>query len=375
MNRSGIREFFDLANRIPDAIHLEMGEPDFATPEHIRDAAARAANDGYTRYTPNAGIPQLREAIARKLEARNGIDASPDQVVVTPGAIAALYGTVMALCDPGDEILISDPAWPNYAMLAGLQGVGVVRYPMLPEHRMQPKAEQIEPLITDRTKILLINSPCNPTGTVIDQRHLEDLLDLADTHNLWVLSDEVYDEIVFDSDTVKSPAAQDKAGRVVSVFSFSKTYAMTGWRVGYAVAPPELAPYLVKIQEPVTACVNAPAQMAAVAALEGPQDCVTEMRDAYEKRRDGVVEILGQAGVPFIRPAGAFYLWINIAGSDMGSNDFARVLLEGHHVAVTPGRAFGPAGEDFVRVSLASKTEELNEGTTRLVHLLHARSG
>jgi aspartate/methionine/tyrosine aminotransferase len=225
-------------------------------------------------------------------------------------------------------------------------------------------------LITDRTKILLINSPCNPTGTVIDRDHLTELLQLAEEHDLWVISDEVYDEMTFDSVPVVSPTTLGVAERIISVFSLSKTYAMTGWRVGYAAAPPELTPFLIKTQEPVTACVNAPAQKAAVAALTGPQDCVEEMRAAYESRRDGAIRILERAGVPYVRPSGAFYIWIDISNSGKRATDFAWELLEEHHVAVTPGGAFGPASDGYVRVSLASAAELLNEGTSRLVAAL-----
>lgn len=371
MERSGIREIFDLANTIPGAIHLEMGEPDFSTPEHIRRAAAKAADNGYTKYTPNAGIPVLRDAIAVKVNKRNGVDATSEQIVVTPGAIAALHGTMLALCDPGDELLLPDPAWPNYAMQASLLGLKAVRYPLSTEHQMQPVAHEIEPLITDRTKLILLNSPSNPTGAIVDQDHLDEVLRLAQDHDLWVVSDEVYDEIVFDDSSAPSAAASSVfAERVVSVFSFSKTYAMTGWRVGYAVAPPDLAPYLVKTQEPTTACVNAPAQLAAVAALEGPQDCVATMRDAYEDRRNDVEELLLSADVPHVKPLGAFYMWIDISASRMTGMEFARRLLAEHEVAVTPGSAFGPASDAYVRVSLASGASELREGVGRLAAAL-----
>lgn len=371
MERSGIREIFDLANTIPGAIHLEMGEPDFSTPEHIRRAAAQAADDGFTKYTPNAGIPVLRDSIAVKVKKRNGIDATSDQVVVTPGAIAALQGSMLALCDPGDELLIPDPAWPNYAMQAALLGLQSIRYPLSAEHGMQPLVDEIEPLITKRTKLILINSPSNPTGTIIDQDHLEQVLRLAQHYDLWVVSDEVYDEIIFDNSSAPSAAAFPAfAERVISVFSFSKTYAMTGWRVGYAVAPAEMAPYLIKTQEPTTACVNAPAQMAAVAALEEPQDCVEAMRDAYEARRNDVVEILRSAEVPHVRPTGAFYMWVDVSSSAMTGLAFARQLLAEREVAVTPGSAFGPASGAYVRVSLASDPSKLREGVGRLVEAL-----
>lgn len=367
MKRSGIREIFDLANAIPDAIHLEMGEPDFQTPVHIREAAARAADAGYTKYTPNAGIQELREAIAAKVDSRNGISAASDQVIVTPGAIAALHGTMLALCDPGDDILLSDPAWPNYQMLSDLLGLGTIHYSLLPEDGMQPRAEHIEPLITARTKMIVINSPSNPTGGVIDRHHLDEVLRLAEEHDLWVISDEVYDEIVFDEVPARSAAASVYAERVISVFGFSKTYAMTGWRVGYAVAPIEIAPFVIKTQEPTTACVNAPAQMAALAALQGPQDCVREMRDSYQQRRNEVIEILDSADLTYVRPSGAFYMWIDVSSAGMSDIEFARRLLTERKVAVTPGSAFGPGSGDFVRVSLASDASVLRKGVGRLV--------
>lgn len=374
MKRSGIREIFDRANAIPEAIHLEMGEPDFQTPRHIREAAARAADAGFTKYTPNAGIMELREAIAAKVNLRNGIDADSNQVIVTPGAIAALHGTMLALCDPGDEILLSDPAWPNYRMLCDLLGLDTLYYQLLPEDDMQPTAERIEPLITTETKLIVINSPSNPTGSVIDQRHLDEVLRLAEEYDLWVVSDEVYDEIVFDGGAAPSAAASASAERVISVFSFSKTYAMTGWRVGYAVTPADITSFVVKTQEPTTACVNAPAQMAALEALQGPQDCVREMRDSYQERRDDVMEILDAAGMSYVRPSGAFYMWIDVSAAGLSDIDFARRLLTDRQVAVTPGSAFGPASGDFVRVSLASDASVLRKGVERLVESVADRS-
>ncbi len=367
MHRSGIREVFDLASTIPGVIHLEMGEPSFETPAHIRRAAASAAEEGYTKYTPNAGIPELREAVVRKVRERNGIDASVDQVVVTPGGVAALYGALLALCDPGDEVLISDPAWPNYRMIAALQHLRVRRFPLVPEHGMAPRAELVEPAIGERTKVLVLNSPGNPTGQVTDVAALRELIDLATAYGLWVVSDEVYDELVFEGEVAPSAGAYDPRGRVVTVFSFSKTYAMTGWRVGYAVAPPEVASLLIKAQEPITACVNGPAQRAALAALDGPQACVVAMRDAYRARRDEVVRRLDAVGVPHVEPRGAFYVWIDVSGSGLGGAEFAQRLLTELGVAVAPGSAFGAGGRDFVRISLAAAPGDLYEGVERLL--------
>jgi aspartate aminotransferase len=374
LERSGIRELFDLANRIPDAIHLEIGEPNFPTPAHVVEAAAQAARDGHTKYTPNAGVPELREALAQKVKSRNRLDAETEQMVVTPGAIAALYGTMMAVCDPGDQILIPDPGWPNYNMIARLQGLEVVRYPLREEDGLAPSAEVIEPLITDRTRVLLLNSPSNPTGVVSGAESLRGVMNLASARDLWVVSDEVYDEMAFDSVVAPSAASHGDPDRIVTIWSFSKTYAMTGWRVGYALAPAHLAPYLIKIQEPVTACVNAPAQVAALAAVAGPQACVEEMRSAYRSRRDAITGILDSAGVPYHKPHGAFYTWVDISLSGLPSREFARRLLVESHVAVTPGEAFGPAGTDHVRVSLAAESGQLYEGVRRLCQAVDAWS-
>ena len=367
MARSGIREIYDLAITIPGAIHLEMGEPDFPTPPHIIEAASIAAEKGHTKYTANAGIPELREAAAAKVRDRNGIEATMGQVVVTPGAIAALYGVMLALCDPGDQVLLPDPGWPNHGMICDLQGLVAARYPLPGGSEIERLPDVVEPLIKERTKVLLINSPSNPTGEVIPAETLDRLLELADRNDLWVVSDEVYDEIVFDGRSAPSAAARSQSERVVSVFSFSKTYSMTGWRVGYAVAPTATAHHVIKTQEPITACVNAPAQMAALAALEGPQECVIEMRTAYERRRDEVTALLDRSGARYVHPDGAFYIWIDISAAGMSSGEFATRLLREKGVAVTPGVAFGPRSDSHVRVSLAAAMDQLREGVSRLI--------
>jgi aspartate/methionine/tyrosine aminotransferase len=366
MGRSGIREVFDLANTIPAAIHLEMGEPDFPTPAHVVEAAHRAGLSGITKYTPNAGIPELREALAHKISTRNGFDADADGVVVTPGAIAAIFSSFLALCDPGDEVLIPDPGWPNYAMIATMQHLNAVGYPMGFDQGFKPDPEGIERLITPRTKAILINSPSNPTGVTLETSDLAALLDVAAQHDLWVLSDEVYDEIVFDRPVAPAAVAQGHAERVVTVWSFSKTYSMTGWRVGYALAPDSMSALLIKTQEPTTACVNGPAQMAALEAVTGPQTVVAEMVAEYRTRRDAVVSILEEAAIPHAVPSGAFYLWIDVSGAGLASSEFCRRLLLERKVAVTPGSAFGDSGEGFVRVSLATEVGQLTEGVGRL---------
>ena len=365
MPRSGIREIMELAWTVEEVIHLEVGEPNFATPDHVVEAAHEAAKDGFTRYTPNAGIPELREVLATKVQERNGIDASANEIVVTPGAVVGLYSTLAAITDPGDEVLLSDPSWPNYHLMMDLHGVSPVLFPLSAEDGFIPNAARIEPHITERSKVLLLNSPGNPSGATTTREALVELMELARTYDLWVMSDEVYDEIWFDSPHV-SAGPLDPDGRVITFFSFSKTYAMTGWRVGYLVSPPDLTENVIKTQEPISSCVNAPAQKAAVAAITGPQGMVAEMRDAYRRRRDRVVELLEQEGIPHVRPTGAFYLMADVSGSGLSGLEFARRLVLERGVAVVPGNTFGPASSNYVRLSLATATDPLLEGVTRL---------
>jgi aspartate aminotransferase len=367
MPRSGIREVMDLAWSLPDpVIGLHVGEPSFATPEHVRDAARQALDRGETRYVANAGIPALREAIARKVVARNGLRAQPEQVVVSAGGMQALYVALSATLTAGAEVLVPDPGWPNFAMAVQLLQARPVGYPLRPETGFLPDVEELDGLVTERTRALIVNFPSNPLGAVLPAELAEALCRFADRHDLWVISDECYDEILFGAEQV-SPARWDDQQRVISCFSFSKTYAMTGMRVGYLVAPEALAATAAKLQEPMIACVNAPAQHAALAALEGPQDFVALMRRTYRERRDAAAGQLDRAGVGYLLPRGAFYLWIDLrdrCGGDVKA--WSLELLRRRHVAVAPGTTFGARGEGWVRVSLATETEDLLEGLTRL---------
>src|ERR687893_3154550 len=364
---SRIREVMELAWGDPDAIHIEVGDPDFPTPEHVVEAAHRAALAGLTRYAPKAGLPELREALADKVARRNGYGARPDQVVVTQGGIQALYLVLRALLEPGDEVLLPDPAWPNFRMIAHLLGARVLSYPLVAGGDFLPRLEDLERLVTPRTRAMLVNSPSNPLGTVLPGELVEKLLAFARQRGLWFISDEVYDELTFDDAFVSVGSVADPGDRLVSVFSFSKVYAMTGWRVGYLIAPPDLATLLTGMQEPIVSCVNTPAQLAALAAVTGPQDIVREMRKSYRERRDELLEILGRGDLPSSQPSGAFYVWTDVSEAGLPSMDFARSLIEREHVAVAPGSAFGDLGEGYVRLSLASSKEDLLEGTSRLV--------
>ena len=368
---SRIREVMELAWKDPEAIHLEVGEPDFPTPEHVIEAVYEAARAGRTRYAPNAGVPELREALADKVTRRNGYGARPDQVVVTQGGIQALYLVLRALLEPGDEVLLPDPAWPNFRMIAHLLGARVLSYPLVAEGDFLPRLEDLERLVTPRTRAILVNSPSNPLGTVLPRELVETLLAFARRRGLWFISDEVYDEVVFDDVFVSAGSLADPSDRLVSIYSFSKVYAMTGWRVGYLVAPPEMAKLLTGMQEPIISCVNTPAQMGALAAVSGPQDIVREMREAYRARRDELLGILGRGGLPSSQPSGAFYVWTDVSEASVPAMDFARALIEREHVAVAPGSAFGELGEGYVRLSLASSREDLLDGASRLVRFVH----
>jgi aspartate/methionine/tyrosine aminotransferase len=363
--RSGIRRVFDEAAKYPDCIRLEVGEPSFSTPAHIKEAAVIALAENFTKYTANAGIPELRSAIVDKLRVRNGISVDSNDVVVTSGGVAACFTALAAMVNPGDEVLLADPSWPNYVQMTVLLGVKAVHYRLRLENNLIPTVEDIERCITPKTKVLIMNSPGNPTGAITPLPRLREILELAHRHNLWVISDEVYDEIWFDTPP-HSLQPLDTQERVVSVFSFSKTYAMTGWRVGYLTGASEIVSHVLRAQEPTTSCVNSPAQRGAVAGLLGDQQCVAEMRSAYASRAKLVTKILDDHGVPYARPTGAFYTMVDISGSRMSDIDFVSRMITERRVAVVPGSAFGPASGNVVRVSLASSESDLQNGVERL---------
>jgi aspartate/methionine/tyrosine aminotransferase len=366
MPRSGIREVMELASRREGVLHLEVGEPDFPPPPHSGAAAAPPAADGYTKYTPNRGLDSVVQAICEKLSRDNGIAAEPEQVVVTVGAVGAIMGALLALVEPGEEILLPDPGWPNYEMMAAVIGARVTGYPLEPSLDYEPDLDRLADVAArPGAKAIVVNSPGNPTGAVWSRGTVERVVEIARAHGLYVVSDEVYEEIVFDGEHV-SPATFDEDGRVVTVSGVSKTYAMTGWRVGYLVASPEVAGLVAKVQEPLVACAAAVSQKAAEAALSGPQDCVATMRDAYRRRRDAAVAALGEHGLLVSEPRGAFYILADIGRATDDTYAFARALVAEHGVAVAPGATFGPAGRGLVRLSLASATDVIEEGIVRL---------
>jgi aspartate/methionine/tyrosine aminotransferase len=366
MPRSGIREVMDLARDREGVLHLEVGEPDFPTPAHIVEAGARAVRDGHTRYTANAGTASLREAIA----ARHAVTA--DHVVVTHGAINALLTALMVLVDPREGILMPDPGWPNYQMIATMLNAESILYPLDPDTGYEPDLELLAELAaTPGAKVLLINTPGNPTGAVWSAGTMRRVVEIASAHGLFVLSDEVYEEIVFDGEHVGA-ARFDDAGRVLTVSAVSKTYAMTGWRIGWLVATPELAALVAKTQEAIVACPTAMGQVAAEAALTGPQGCVAEMREAYGRRRDVAVAGLAAGGLLISEPRGAFYILADVSRATQDTAAFARSLVVDHGVAVAPGATFGRGGAGTVRLSLASPADVIEEGVARLAAAVDA---
>ncbi len=365
MPSSGIRDIMNQIADMTDVINLAPGEPNFPTPAHIVEAGQRALADGHTKYVSNMGIAPLREAIAEKLERQNGVAAHPDEIIVTHGAMGGLYAAFVALLDPGDEVLLPDPGWPNANMMAQLRQATVLRYRLTAATDFLPDLDELESLVTPATKLLLINTPLNPVGSVIPRARMEAILAFAAAHDLWVLCDEAYEALTYTDDFVSAAACGSRA-RVIGVYSFSKSYAMTGWRVGYMVLPSELVRPIADLHEATLSCGSAPGQWAALAALEGPQDVIATMRAAYASRRQRALDVLADHGVTAHPPAGAFYLWIDVRPAGLASRAFAQDLLRGQGVAVVHGDDFGPSGEGYVRASLAAAPEAIVEGLGRL---------
>jgi aspartate aminotransferase len=369
--RSGIRAIMELAMERGDTLNLSFGEPDFDTPPHIVEAAAAAARAGRTRYTASRGITELREAAAASISRRAGHGVAPDQIVATVGGVQGIFSTLAALADRGDAVLVPDPSWPNYVGICTLLGLEVVRYPLPAAQGFEPDLDVLEQLAKrPGVKVLITNTPSNPTGAVWQRDTVAATVDIAVRNGLYVLSDEVYDEMAFDG--VHVPSAPFAPDHVVTVYSLSKTYAMTGWRIGYLAAPAELVGPLSKVPEVEVSCPTAPAQWAAVAALSGPQDCVREMRDAYRSRRDLAVAALRAEDLFVAEPRGAFYIFADVSAATSDTLEFAKHLVREHGVACAPGDTFGPGGAGLVRISLAAAPEDVTEGIRRIGEAVRA---
>ncbi len=350
----------ELERQGKDITHMEVGEPDFDTPVHIKRAAEDALARGMTKYTPSAGLPELRKAIAEHL-ATKGIFTTAKNVIVTPGAKHALFCAMAAALDPGDEVIIPSPCW-TYEAMVRIVGGKPVFIETTQADGFKVKVKRIQEALTKKTRMILLNYPNNPTGAVMEEGDLKPIADLAVDHNLWILSDEIYDCLVYEGEHASLMSLPNTAERTIYVNGFSKAYAMTGWRLGYAVAPVELITEMNKVQQASTSCVAGFVQAAGIAALRGSQDCVRKMRDEYRKRRDVMVKGLNSIeGFECTKPAGAFYAFPSIKKLGTASLDLCELLLREVGVAAVPGSGFGPYGEGYVRFSYAASVENIKK--------------
>jgi aspartate aminotransferase/aminotransferase len=324
-----------------------------------------SARSGFTKYSPNAGLSSLRERVSKRVSAAWRKSVAADRVIITTGAIGALYSAIMSVTDAGDEVLIPDPGWPNYEAIVHLAGAMPVRFSLPAQRGFVPDPAEILSLVTPRTKAIVINSPGNPTGAVFPATLMADICEIARRTGIHVVSDEVYEDIIFEGRHV-SAGAIGPADRIFVVSGFSKTYAMTGWRLGWLVCPDGLAPIAAGLQEPVTSCASTIAQKAGEAALDGEQASARTFRDAFMRRRDIVVDVLGNTGLLPLIPQGAFYALIDIGATGRGSLEFARDLLATCDTAVVPGITFGPSCDRYVRIAFTIADEELRDGLQRL---------
>jgi len=364
----GIREMFDLAaERDGDLVHLEFGEPDFDTPSHVVDAACDAATNGQTNYTHNAGIPALRTAVAEYLDRDGGPRPDPDsEVVVTTGGVEALHLAILTVVNPGDRVVVPTPAWPNPISQTRLAGGVPVEVPMPAEEGFAPDPGRIIDAVGPDTAAVVLTSPSNPTGRVFPPSAVERVVETAREYGAYVLADEVYRDLTYGERPPRVATVADSEEWVLTVGSVSKTYAMTGWRVGWLAGPADVCSQVTKIHESTTSCVNTPAQHAAVAALTGPQEPVAEMRAAFRDRRDYVLGRLDEIpAVSAARPEGAFYVFVDVSGLEDDSSDIAKRLLSEYGVVTAPGSAFGAGGEGHLRLSFANSRDRLAVGLDR----------
>ncbi len=341
-----------------DVVSLAVGEPDFATPAHITQAAIDALNRGETHYAPSRGIPELTAAVAEKLNRENHIPVTQKQVMVTAGAKDAIRITMMATLNPGDEVVVIDPAWVSYEPCVQIAKGTAVHYSLNADFQVD---ESIFEVITDKTKMIIVNSPSNPTGSVLARSSLRLIADACTDHDLFCLSDEIYEKLVYGKEHVSIGSLPDMAERTITINGFSKAYAMTGWRLGYLAAPLDVIPAMDKVMQHSVGCVNTFAMWGGVAALTGDQSCVASMRQEFERRRKFVIGRLAAMGLPTAPAEGAFYAFINCGGDDAA---VANLWLDTAHVAATPGSAFGAPG--WIRISYAASMERLEEAMNRI---------
>lgn len=369
--RSGIRDFFDIVSSRKDVISLGIGEPDFVTPWHIREAAVFALDHGVTSYTANLGLLELRRSMSRYVEDSFGVSYDPEtEVLVTVGVSEALDLAVRAFADPGDEIICHEPSYVSYGPVATFAFATPVTVTTLPEENFRLTAERVEPHITERTKLLLLNFPTNPTGAVLKRDDVEGLARLAVERDLVVIADEIYSELTYEQERVSIASLPGMKERTVFLNGFSKSWAMTGFRIGFACAPPAMIEAMMKIHQYTMMCAPVLSQKAAIEALENGRSDIVTMRDEYLRRRNFICSSFNDMGLPCHTPEGAFYAFPSIQNTGLSSTDFCLKLLDEHNVACVPGTAFGPSGEGFMRCSYATDMDDIKIAMERMASFL-----
>lgn len=369
---SGIRKFFDLAATMEGVISLGVGEPDFVTAWNVREASILSLEQGYTSYTANAGLYSLREEISRYLSSRFDLSYSPDnELIVTVGASQALDIAIRAIVNPGEEVIIPEPCFVAYDALVSLAGGITVHVHTTADKGFKATAADFEAAVTEKTKAILICSPSNPTGSVYTKEELNEIAEFAKKHDVIVLADEIYAELTYDEEFTSIAALPGMKERTVVISGFSKAFAMTGWRLGFAAAPPLLRDAMLKIHQYAMMCAPAMAQFAALEGLKNGIEDVEKMKKSYRRRRNLFVETLNEIGLSCHHPGGAFYAFPSIKSTGMSSEQFAEELLTQEKVAVVPGSVFGPSGEGYIRCSYATSIEQLQEALVRMKRFLH----
>lgn len=377
MSRLGTETAFDCLCRAKaleckmDVVHLEIGEPDFDTPGHIREAAKKALDEGYTHYGPSAGLPELRAAVAKYSERLRGVHVNPDQVVITPGGKPVMAFAIMAMVEEGDEVIYPNPGFPIYESLINYMEGTPVPVRLREERDFRLDAEEIASMVSPRTKLIIINSPQNPTGGVLTREDLRLIAETAVKHNIWVLADEIYSEILYEGKFESISQFPEIHERLIILDGFSKTFAMTGWRVGYGIMPVQMAEKLARIQTNMNSCTSTFSQRACIDALTGPHDEVDRMVAEFRKRRDVIVK--GLAEIPGFRcklPFGAFYAFPNVEGTGIDCEVLAHRLLEEKGVACLAGTCFGKYGDGFLRFSYANSVENIAKALERIKELI-----
>ena len=387
ISSSGIRKFFEMERAYGDVLSLATGEPDYATPKHIAEAGVEALRSGYTHYTSNLGLQELRQAIANKLQRENDVEYSPEEIMITSGSSEALIDTLLSTLDPGDEVMLFDPCYVAYEPCVRLAGGSPVHVPTYEEDDWNPNPELIKKKIAPRTKVILLSSPSNPTGAVLSKDTLETIAEIAQKQDIFIVSDEVYEKIVYDGIRNYSIASfSNMKERTYTINGFSKAYAMTGWRIGYVACPKALMDSLLKVHQNSALCAPAMAQKAACVALTGPQGCVREMVEEYARRRDLIISEINKIdGFSCRKPKGAFYAFANVKellarkGDAIReylkerievpvslSEQFMDYIFQSAHVVVVAGSFFGMEGEGYVRMTYAKSSQEIREAFQRI---------